>query len=152
MSVMRQSRLLTANHALQRTAAGHRGCKRRVSWPPSLSLDRLGVQRYERARSTSIDVRIHRHDAFGRPSFYARDDRCCLRSSCCGLWCGFGSARTPASLDWLDFCSPRSRACDLVRHRVSVGIPFSGEVQQQKSRASREEGQNQTPNHALQPL
>jgi hypothetical protein len=26
------------NHALQRTAAGHRGCHRRASWPPSLSL------------------------------------------------------------------------------------------------------------------
>src|SRR4051794_23835512 len=26
------------NHALQRTAAGHRGCNRRASWPPSLSL------------------------------------------------------------------------------------------------------------------
>ena len=30
----------SANHALQRTAAGRRGCKRRVSWPPSLSLGR----------------------------------------------------------------------------------------------------------------
>jgi len=28
------------NHALQRTAAGRRGCNRRASWPPSLSLDR----------------------------------------------------------------------------------------------------------------
>jgi hypothetical protein len=28
------------NHALQRTAAGRRGCNRRVSWPPSLSLGR----------------------------------------------------------------------------------------------------------------
>lgn len=28
------------NHALQRTAAAHRGCKRRVLWPPSLSLGR----------------------------------------------------------------------------------------------------------------
>jgi enamine deaminase RidA (YjgF/YER057c/UK114 family) len=27
----------TPNHALQRTAAGHRGCNRRVLWPPSLS-------------------------------------------------------------------------------------------------------------------
>ena len=26
------------NDALQRTAAGRRGCNRRVSWPPSLSL------------------------------------------------------------------------------------------------------------------
>ena len=26
------------NHALQRTAAGRRGCNRRVSWPPSLNL------------------------------------------------------------------------------------------------------------------
>ena len=31
---------MTPNHALQRTAAGHRGCNRRVSWPPSLSLGR----------------------------------------------------------------------------------------------------------------
>jgi len=30
----------TPNHALQRTAAGYRGCKRRVPWPPSLSLGR----------------------------------------------------------------------------------------------------------------
>jgi len=30
-------------HALQRTAAGHRGCNRRVSWPPSLSLDGYSV-------------------------------------------------------------------------------------------------------------
>jgi len=29
-----------ANHALQRTAAGRRGCNRRASWPPSLSLGR----------------------------------------------------------------------------------------------------------------
>ena len=29
-----------ANHALQRTAAGHRSCNRRASWPPSLSLVR----------------------------------------------------------------------------------------------------------------
>ena len=28
------------NHALQRTAASRRGCNRRVSWPPSLSLGR----------------------------------------------------------------------------------------------------------------
>ena len=28
------------NHALQRTAAGRRGCNRRASWPPSLSLSR----------------------------------------------------------------------------------------------------------------
>ena len=28
------------NHALQRTAAGRRGCIRRGSWPPSLSLGR----------------------------------------------------------------------------------------------------------------
>ena len=28
------------NHALQRTAAGRRGCNRCVSWPPSLSLGR----------------------------------------------------------------------------------------------------------------
>ncbi len=28
------------NHALQRTAAGRRGCNRRASWPPSLSLGR----------------------------------------------------------------------------------------------------------------
>ena len=28
------------NHALQRTAAGRRGCSRRVSWPPSLRLGR----------------------------------------------------------------------------------------------------------------
>jgi hypothetical protein len=28
------------NHALQRTAAGHRSCNRRVSWPPSLSMGR----------------------------------------------------------------------------------------------------------------
>ena len=26
------------NHALQRTAAGRRGCNRHVLWPPSLSL------------------------------------------------------------------------------------------------------------------
>ena len=31
---------LMPNQALQRTAAGHRGCKRRVSWPPSLNLGR----------------------------------------------------------------------------------------------------------------
>ena len=31
---------MTANHALQRTAAGHRGCNRRALWPPSLSLGR----------------------------------------------------------------------------------------------------------------
>jgi hypothetical protein len=29
-----------AEHALQRTAAGRRGCNRRTSWPPSLSLGR----------------------------------------------------------------------------------------------------------------
>jgi len=29
-----------AEHALQRTAAGRRGCNRRASWPPSLSLGR----------------------------------------------------------------------------------------------------------------
>ena len=28
------------NQALQRTAAGRRGCNRRASWPPSLSLGR----------------------------------------------------------------------------------------------------------------
>jgi len=28
------------NNALQRTAAGRRGCNRRASWPPSLSLGR----------------------------------------------------------------------------------------------------------------
>jgi hypothetical protein len=28
------------NHALQRTAASRRGCKRRATWPPSLSLGR----------------------------------------------------------------------------------------------------------------
>ena len=28
------------NHALQRTTAGRRGCNRRASWPPSLSLGR----------------------------------------------------------------------------------------------------------------
>jgi len=32
--------MLPPNHALQRTAAGRRGCNRRVSWPPSLSLGR----------------------------------------------------------------------------------------------------------------
>jgi hypothetical protein len=31
---------VTPNQALQRTAAGRRGCNRRVSWPPSLSLGR----------------------------------------------------------------------------------------------------------------
>ncbi len=30
----------TANHALQRTVAGHRGCHRHAPWPPSLSLGR----------------------------------------------------------------------------------------------------------------
>ena len=29
----------TPNHALQRTAAGRRGCNPRAPWPPSLSLD-----------------------------------------------------------------------------------------------------------------
>ncbi len=33
-----QTRSKDAEHALQRTAAGHRGCNRRTSWPPSLSL------------------------------------------------------------------------------------------------------------------
>ena len=33
----------TPNHALQRTAAGRRGCNRRVSWPPSLSLSRYAA-------------------------------------------------------------------------------------------------------------
>ncbi len=28
------------SHSLQRTAAGHRSCNQRVSWPPSLSLGR----------------------------------------------------------------------------------------------------------------
>ena len=32
--------------ALQRTAAGHRSCNRRVSWPPSLSLGRYGALRF----------------------------------------------------------------------------------------------------------
>ncbi len=32
--------MVTPNHALQRTAAGRRGCNRRASWPPSLSLGR----------------------------------------------------------------------------------------------------------------
>jgi len=31
---------LMPNHELQRTAAGRRGCNRRASWPPSLSLGR----------------------------------------------------------------------------------------------------------------
>ena len=29
---------MTPNDALHRTAAGHRGCNARASWPPSLSL------------------------------------------------------------------------------------------------------------------
>ena len=33
-----------ANHALQRTAAGRRGCNRRVSWPPSLRLGRSATR------------------------------------------------------------------------------------------------------------
>ena len=33
-------RPMTPNHALQRTAAGHRCCNRRAAWPPSLSLGR----------------------------------------------------------------------------------------------------------------
>ncbi len=37
--VMRQM-TTPSNHALQRTAAGRRGCNWRVSWPPSLSLCR----------------------------------------------------------------------------------------------------------------
>lgn len=41
---LREVRFLThmmrPNHALQRTAAERRGCNRRVSWPPSLSLGR----------------------------------------------------------------------------------------------------------------
>jgi hypothetical protein len=39
-TMMSDSRPMTANHALQRTAAGRRGCNRRASWPPSLSLGR----------------------------------------------------------------------------------------------------------------
>jgi hypothetical protein len=33
------------NHALQRTALSHRGCNRRVLWPPSLSLGRWADER-----------------------------------------------------------------------------------------------------------
>ena len=40
------------NHALQRTAAGHRGCNRCASWPPSLSLGRWAAA--HRAMKTVI--------------------------------------------------------------------------------------------------
>lgn len=36
---------MTPNHALQRTAAGSRGCDRRVSWPISPSLGRQAARR-----------------------------------------------------------------------------------------------------------
>ena len=34
------SEIEQSKQALRRAAAGHRGCNRRVSWPPSLSLGR----------------------------------------------------------------------------------------------------------------
>lgn len=57
---------LWPNQALRRTVATHHGCKRRASWPPSLSLGRYGVCRLIRAtRSPSPDPR----PSLGRPEF-----------------------------------------------------------------------------------
>jgi hypothetical protein len=39
------SKMMTPNHALQRTAAGRRGCNRCALWPPSLILGRWAEMR-----------------------------------------------------------------------------------------------------------
>ena len=48
-----------SNPSWHLTAAGHRGCNRRVSWPPSLSLGRP-LQTYE----NYLDA--FRHESWGR--------------------------------------------------------------------------------------
>ena len=59
MSYMRQTtRNRWPNHALQRTAAGRRSCKRRASWPPSLSLGRSAAQVQMKRGFTLIELLV----------------------------------------------------------------------------------------------
>lgn len=54
-------RMLTPDHALQRTAIGHCGCNRRVSCPPSLSLGRKPQRSYAVQHTAHKEESHHDH-------------------------------------------------------------------------------------------
>jgi len=56
MALCTYSSRASKNHSLQLTAAGHRGCNRRVSWLPSLSLDRQATTQTASRKPKQIDV------------------------------------------------------------------------------------------------